>query len=46
MYFEVETGLVSLLNHRYQVGRLEEGTTNFDFVNQGGQDGLYHFERR
>lgn len=44
-YFEVETGLVSVLSHRYQVGRSDEGATNFDFVNQGGQDVLFPFDR-
>lgn len=45
MYFEVESGLVSVTNRRYQVGRLEEGATNFDFVSQGGQDVFYPFDR-
>ncbi|MDZ7820426.1 MAG: hypothetical protein U5N26_00675 [Candidatus Marinimicrobia bacterium] len=45
IFFEVETGLFSVLNHRYQVGREEEGATNFDFVNQGGQDILLPFDR-
>ncbi len=45
VYFEVETGLFSVLNHYYQVGRTEEGATNFDFVNQGGQDVLFPFDR-
>ncbi|MFA6793150.1 MAG: hypothetical protein WCS29_04625 [Candidatus Neomarinimicrobiota bacterium] len=44
-YFEIETGLVSVLSHRYQVGRSDEGASNFDFVSQGGQDVLFPFDR-
>ncbi len=45
IYFEVETGLVGVLNHTYQSGRTDEGATNFDFVAQGGQDILFPFDR-
>ncbi|MDZ7796850.1 MAG: hypothetical protein U5N56_07325 [Candidatus Marinimicrobia bacterium] len=45
IFFEVETGLVGVLNHYYQSGRTEEGATRFDFVNQGGQDVLFPFDR-
>jgi hypothetical protein len=45
LYFEVETGMVRVTNHRYLVGREDEGATNFDFVSQGGQDVFYPFDR-
>jgi hypothetical protein len=45
IYFEVETGLFGVLNHTYQTGRTEEGATRFDFVEQGGQDILFPFDR-
>ncbi|MCF7832365.1 MAG: hypothetical protein K9N05_02160 [Candidatus Marinimicrobia bacterium] len=45
IYFEVETGLFGVLNHTYQSGRTDEGAYNFDFVNEGGQDILFPFER-
>ena len=44
-YFETETGLFGVLSHTYQSGRIEEGAYNFDFVNEGGQDILFPFER-
>ena len=43
--FEVETGLVGVLAHTYQSGSSDDGATLFDFVNQGGQDNLYPFDR-
>ncbi len=45
VFFETETGLFGVLKHTYQSGRTEEGATNFDFVNQGGQDILLPFDR-
>jgi len=45
IYFEVETGLFGVLDHTYQSGRTDESATNFDFVNEGGQDILFPFER-
>ncbi len=39
---EYETGFLKVLSHTYQVG---ESGTNFDFVNQGGQEILFPFER-
>ena len=44
-YFETETGLVGVLFHTYQSGRTDEGAYNFDFVQEGGQDILFPFER-
>lgn len=43
--FEVETGLVGVLAHTYQSGRTDEGAYAFDFVNEGGQDILFSFDR-
>lgn len=43
--FEIERGTFGVLNHIYQSGRSEEGATRFDFVEQGGQDILFPFER-
>lgn len=43
--FEVETGLVGILEHTYQSGQLSEGAYPFDFVNEGGQDVLFKFDR-
>ncbi len=41
---EAELGFIKLLSHTYRVG--PEGTnTNFDFVNQGGQEILFPFSR-
>lgn len=37
-----ETGIVKVLYHTYQVGT---GGTDFDFVNQGGQEILFPFQR-
>ncbi len=45
VYFEVETGLFGVLSHTFQTGRTEEGATRFDFVEQGGQDILFPFDR-
>jgi hypothetical protein len=45
VFFEVETGLVSIMNHTYQSGKSDEGAYNFDFVKEGGQDVLFPFER-
>lgn len=42
---EVETGLIGILEHTYQSGRVSEGAYAFDFVNEGGQDVLYKFDR-
>lgn len=39
---ETEAGAVKVLYHTYQVGL---GGTNFDFVNNGGQEILYPFQR-
>lgn len=39
---EAEFGLVKVLFHTYQVGT---AGTNFDFVNQGGQEILFPFQR-
>jgi hypothetical protein len=44
-HFEVETGLVGVLEHTYQSGQSSDGATNFDFVTQGGQDVLFKFDR-
>jgi hypothetical protein len=43
--FDIETGTFGVLNHIYQSGRSEEGATRFDFVEQGGQDILFPFDR-
>ena len=43
--FDIETGTFGVLNHTYQSGRSEEGATRFDFVEQGGQDILFPFDR-
>lgn len=43
--FEVETGLVGVLAHTYQSGKTAEGAYAFDFVNEGGQDILFRFDR-
>ncbi len=42
-FIEYETGLVSVINHKIQIG----GNTNdlFNYVTQGGQDILFPFER-
>ena len=45
IFFEVETGLVGVLNHTYQSGKSDEGAYNFDFVKEGGQDVLFPFDR-
>jgi hypothetical protein len=45
VYFEVETGLVGVINHTYQSGRTDEGAYSFDFVKEGGQDILFPFDR-
>ena len=41
-FADYETGLVSVLSHKIQIG--EHGTL-FDYVSQGGQDILFPFER-
>jgi hypothetical protein len=41
-FFETEQGTIKILSHTYQNGT---GGTDFDFVNQGGQENLYPFER-
>jgi hypothetical protein len=43
--FEMEFGAIKLLSHSYRVGSEASGATNFDFVNQGGQEILFPFER-
>ncbi|MBW6458861.1 MAG: hypothetical protein K0B52_06855, partial [FCB group bacterium] len=45
IFFEVETGLVGVLNHTYQSGKMDEGAYTFDFVKEGGQDILFPFDR-
>lgn len=42
--FETELGAVKVLSHTYRVGPLAS-STNFDFVNQGGQEILFPFQR-
>jgi hypothetical protein len=45
IFFELETGLVGVLNHTYQSGKSNEGASTFDFVKEGGQDILFPFDR-
>ncbi len=42
--FEAELGTIKILSHTYRVGA-EPANTNFDFVNQGGQEILFPFGR-
>jgi hypothetical protein len=42
--FEAELGTIKVLSHTYRVGA-EPANTNFDFVNQGGQEILFPFGR-
>jgi len=42
--FEAEFGALKLLSHTYRVGTVA-ASTNFDFVNQGGQEILFPFDR-
>ena len=42
--FEAELGTIKILSHTYRVGA-EPANTNFDFVNQGGQEILFPFAR-
>ena len=43
--FDIETGLLGVISHTFQTGRTEDGATRFDFVEQGGQDILFPFDR-
>lgn len=42
--FEAELGTIKILSHTYRVGA-EPANSNFDFVNQGGQEILFPFGR-
>jgi hypothetical protein len=42
VYLEAELGTVKVLHHTIQIGA---GGTNFDYVNQGGQEILFPFQR-
>lgn len=42
--FEAELGTIKILSHMYRVGA-EPANSNFDFVNQGGQEILFPFGR-
>ncbi len=42
---EAETGFVKVFMHTYRLGAVADGSSTFDFVNQGGQEILYPFSR-
>lgn len=40
-----ENGFIKIINHEILFGTADDGNTPFDFVNQGGQEILFPFER-
>jgi hypothetical protein len=42
---EAELGFVKIFYHTYRLGAIADGASVFDFVNQGGQEILYPFQR-
>jgi hypothetical protein len=44
-WISVEQGALKLFYHTYRVGSIADGNDDFDFVNQGGQEILFPFQR-